>query len=376
MAAGFFETNELAPGSLGEITWGLYTDVDNTQWVSRADVEKHQLILVRRVLQQAADAIPYYRDQLQAAQIDPEKVDSWDTFRRLPILTRQAYQENFRQLLATKLPPGRVVIDKPTIDGPMAMPLVGLHTNITRMMGLALLLRDMDWGGLDPKEPIALLRTPVPGDAPKVVDHWQGPLGEVVKTGPLHYLNIEASPQDQLRWLQGIQPRFLVGDAVHLDRIANETPEEGASLSRLQLVQITGHPPAPEVVSRIARAFRAPVRIAYHTPEAGLIASTVPTGGLLHVHAESVIVEVLTKTNRPCGPGKRGRVVLTTLRNEFAPLIRFETGDEATVGPADNPTGRGLPTLSEVFYRKPIVKGPAAKSTKSRKASSKRRSRA
>jgi phenylacetate-CoA ligase len=82
----------------------------------------------------------------------------------------------------------------------------------------------------------------------------------------------------------------------------------------------------------------------------GTIALQCPVSGLLHVQAESLIVEVLDAAGRACKEGEIGRVVATDLHNFATPLIRYELGDYAEVGPAC-PCGRGLPTLKRVLGR-------------------------
>ena len=58
---------------------------------------------------------------------------------------------------------------------------------------------------------------------------------------------------------------------------------------------------------------------------------------------------MVDEQNRPCGPGASGRVLLTTLHNYAAPLIRYDIGDRAALAP-DSPCGcgRGLPLLTRV----------------------------
>ncbi|SHK70016.1 phenylacetate-CoA ligase [Clostridium cavendishii DSM 21758] len=51
----------------------------------------------------------------------------------------------------------------------------------------------------------------------------------------------------------------------------------------------------------------------------------------LHVAEDQLLVEVInTDTLEPVGPGERGELILTTLRKEARPMIRFRTGDIVT----------------------------------------------
>jgi len=51
----------------------------------------------------------------------------------------------------------------------------------------------------------------------------------------------------------------------------------------------------------------------------------------LHTNSDCVLIEVLDSDGKPVPPGDRGEVVITDLCNFVSPLIRYRTGDIATV---------------------------------------------
>src|SRR5262249_13894017 len=63
-----------------------------------------------------------------------------------------------------------------------------------------------------------------------------------------------------------------------------------------------------------------------------------------------VLVEVLDEQGAACRPGEVGRVVVTMLHNFSMPLVRYEIGDYAEVGPPCT-CGRGLPVLRRIVGR-------------------------
>jgi phenylacetate-CoA ligase len=361
MAAGFFETlppsPANAPGTFPALFWGLYTDLDGTQWAPRAELEEHQLGLVRKLLEHAIAEVPYYAERLAAAGIVPAKIESWDDFRKVPILSRRECQEEYARLEARRLPEGQTAGGELMTSGTTGVPIRVRQTNLVQTFWFALLLRDMEWCGIDPKGSIAVMRSSIPGDAPRARATWGRPLSDVVRTGPAHTMNVKAAPERHLQWLRECDPHYVLSYPTHLDYLAFHAADEGASFSKLRLVQSFAETLEPDVATRIARGFRAPVKNLYTSVEAGYIASPCPVSGLLHVHSESMLVEVLDDRDRLCAPGRTGRIVLTTLRNFRSPFIRYDIGDEATVGPAACPCGRGLPTLASVSGKKrPLLK--------------------
>jgi phenylacetate-CoA ligase len=105
------------------------------------------------------------------------------------------------------------------------------------------------------------------------------------------------------------------------------------------------------VRARLTRLLGLPIEDNYSSQEAGIVALQCPQGDLYHTMAESLLVEVLDANDRPCGDGEVGRVVVTDLHNFASPLVRYDIGDYAEVGPPC-PCGRTLPTLRRVLGRK------------------------
>jgi phenylacetate-CoA ligase len=66
--------------------------------------------------------------------------------------------------------------------------------------------------------------------------------------------------------------------------------------------------------------------------------------------AENLIVEILGPDGAQAGAGETGRLTITDLRNYATPLIRYDIGDYAEVGPPCS-CGRSLPTLRRVLGR-------------------------
>jgi phenylacetate-CoA ligase len=73
--------------------------------------------------------------------------------------------------------------------------------------------------------------------------------------------------------------------------------------------------------------------------------------GLLHSFLFWNYMEVLDKYNQPVQEGEEGRVVVTNLYNYSMPLIRYEIGDMAILGPEKCSCGQVLPTLKTVSGR-------------------------
>jgi phenylacetate-CoA ligase len=339
--------------------WSAYLALDRTQWLEPDQIEQQQLAQLRTLLGHAVRNVPYYRRLLAAAGIAPDQIQTMEDFRRIPILARRTYQEEFLQMYAGSLPAGTVQTGKAHTSGTSGVPVEVRQTNVSSMWWLAFTLRDLEWCGIDPRGTLASIRaTGLKGaELDRMLEgltlpSWGKQLAGVVETGTSHAMDIHQDPRRQLEWLRQIEPDYLLSFPSNLGFLAGLIAESGRPLNGLRAIQSIAETLTDEMRARIESAFGVPVKNTYSSFEAGYLASPCPDGPGLHIHSENVILEVLDDRDHPCEPGATGRVVVTTLHNFLTPFIRYEIIDEGEVGPPKCPCGRGLPALSCVAGRR------------------------
>jgi phenylacetate-CoA ligase len=192
---------------------------------------------------------------------------------------------------------------------------------------------------------------------------WGFPLADIIATGPSHAMSISQEPRRQLEWLMQVNPAYVLSYPTNLEFLARLAEQTGLRPPALRGIQAISETLTPDAHARISSVFGVPVWNLYSSVEAGYMATPCPSGAGYHVHAESILLEVLDPDGRPCGPGEQGRVVFTTLQNHRTPLVRYAIGDEAVVGPAACPCGRGLPTLHAILGKsRPFLPLPDGRS--------------
>ena len=94
-------------------------------------------------------------------------------------------------------------------------------------------------------------------------------------------------------------------------------------------------------------------RSVYGSVDAGLVAAECEAGDGMHLFGDLCLVEVIDpETLEVLSPGKEGELVLTLLWNEATPIIRYRTGDVASLLPHQPcPCGRTHPKMSLVKGR-------------------------
>lgn len=345
----------------GAQVWAAYLELDRTQWLAPTQLEAGQMAQLRSLLRHGAEQVPYIRTLLARLEAAPDDFRTLADLRRLPVLPRRRVQEESASLTAAAMPEGTRDLGPIHTSGTSGVPIAVLQTNVAQTWWLAFHLRDLAWGGVDPRGTLAMIRpTRQPGPIRErlldgvALPTW-GPLHAVIETGRSHVMNLNQEPRRQLEWLLGIDPDYILSHPSNLQFLAGLALEQGRRFGRLRRVLAISEQLPDDVRDRIAAGFGAPVNNTYSCNEAGYLASPCPDAPLWHVHAENVILEVLDAADRPCPPGATGRVLLTTLHNTLMPLVRYEIMDEAEVGPARCPCGRGLPTLTRIHGKRHLM---------------------
>ncbi len=97
--------------------------------------------------------------------------------------------------------------------------------------------------------------------------------------------------------------------------------------------------------SVLTSAFGSVPYVRYGSNELHEVASQCEVQDGLHIHSEDFVVEVVDDSGSPVPPGRRGRLLITSLHNDGMPFIRYATGDIGTLRTDVCPCGRGLPLL-------------------------------
>ena len=134
---------------------------------------------------------------------------------------------------------------------------------------------------------------------------WSPILEPLLETGPLYGMDIRQDPRRQIKWLQEVNPDYLLSHTSNLELLANMLLDEPRQFPKLIAIQAISETLTPEAQARIESAFHVPVKNLYSCAEAGYLASPCPAGDGLHVHAENVILELLDDADQPCAPAQR-----------------------------------------------------------------------
>ncbi len=285
---------------------------------------------------------PFWRARLTAAGMGAHA----DWFTSLPLLTRADARTAGPALFAHPVPPGHGDIHRLTTSGSTGTPLTIEKTDAALLFWNAMTLRDSLWHRRDLRGKLAVIRV---GKTPGVASSW-GPSYEGYVTGPCVMFDARSDVDTQLDWLSAEQPNVLLTHASNLRALALRGIERNVTLPQLREARSFSEQVAPDLRDKVRQAWDVPVSDLYSANEVGYVALQCPDSGLYHIQAEDVLVEIIDDDGQPCGHGESGRVIVTSLHNFAMPLLRYELGDYATVGPPCS-CGRTLPTIERILGR-------------------------
>jgi phenylacetate-CoA ligase len=332
----------------------LQFQLERTQWWPAAELEAAQFKTLRRLVAHARETTPYYRDRLgQAGLPDTANLDA-ASWLRVPVSRRRELQGAGDSLFSDRPPEGHGKVVAATTSGSTGQPLRFARNEVTMTYWRAFTLRDIIWHDEDTLPKVGAIRYAPIGqaEAPHGIasPHWNNSAAVTFPTGPAVMLNVAASLDDQLDWLEREQLHRLTTFPSNFLALIEHARRKGRTLPRIGRLRSIGEMLTPEARETIADAWGGKVVDLYSCEEAGYLALECPEHGNYHVQAENVKLEILDEQDNPCPPGTPGRVIITSLHNFASPLIRMDLGDYAELG-EPCPCGRGLPVIRRILGR-------------------------
>lgn len=333
----------------------LQFQLERSEWWPAERLAEEQAAQLALVLAHAYETTPYYRSLFNGAGVRrPAKVDA-DFLRSLPISRRADIQAAGRGLVSQRHPKEHGPMTFGRTSGTTGQPVVFGRDNLTALMWQAFSLRDHLWHGRDFRGKSATIGAMKPGfaDAPlgARAPQWDASVASVFPTGPSVMLDIAGSLENQLAWLRREKPDQLSCLPSRLMALAAHAQEHGQPLPSIGELRTFGETLPAEARTALRAAWGGKVTDMYACQEAGCLALQCPEHDHFHVMSENVVIEIVDEAGRACAVGVPGRVLVTSLHNFATPLIRYDIGDYAELGPPC-PCGRGLPVLRQVHGRR------------------------
>ena len=317
------------------------------QWLSPDKLHEHRLKLLRSILEYVYKEIPYYRRVIKKCGMQADKVDTINDIQSLPFLDKNTINLNVDNLYNPRF---SVKYYKNTTSGSTGHPVtfyddgfkaglgVAEENRIKNNYGLKIGLREARFVRLT-EETISLN---------SIFKKRKMLINQMILPG----MNLSEEIFERIKnKLFKFKPEIIYGISSALYEFTKYFKDKGVLSSpwKVKLVICWAAPVFDHYTDLLRNFYGCPVVNLYSTREVGHIASTCPEGKL-HLHEENRLVEIV-KDGKPVEEGKRGEIVVTTLRDYAMPMIRYKTGDIGRISKKRCRCGRGTTVLEELEGR-------------------------
>jgi phenylacetate-CoA ligase len=315
----------------------------------RADLAALQIERLRRLIARVYARVPFYRQEFDRAGVRPDQVRSLDDLRRLPFTRKADLRDHYPfGLFAVPL---EQVVRVHASSGTTGKPTVVGYTRADLGVWAEVCARCLAASGASRG------------------DMFHNAYGYGLFTGGLgmHYgaelMGLVVVPvsggntERQLLLLQDFRPRVIACTPSYLLTLAEAAAARGIDPHGLALrAAVLGAEPWTEAMRRqIERALPLKAVNIYGLSEVigpGVSNECVEAQRGSHVFEDHFLVEAIDpRSGEPVAPGDTGELVFTTLTKEALPVIRYRSGDLASLDPSPCVCGRTHVRMSLVVGR-------------------------
>lgn len=324
---------------------------EKIETISRGELEKYQLEKLKEQITAAYENSPAYRESFDAAGVTPEDFKTLDDIRKFPILTKKRVRErqDLKPILGDLIvKPEEDVVFISSSSGSTGAPTASPFSKRDFEEFIDVESRLYWQAGMRPNDRyIHALNFSLFVGGPDVLG--------AQKLGALCIWGGTLPAERLLFILQQYQPTVIwttPSYAWYLGETAKQKGIDPAKDLAIKRIIVAGEPGGSIDATReaIEALWDAEVYDFYGISDIfGACGAACEKHDGLHIAEDHVYVEVLDeKTGLPVKEGERGEMVLTTLRKEIRPMIRFRTGDIVTYTNEKCECGRTLKRIKVI----------------------------
>ncbi|WP_165229486.1 phenylacetate--CoA ligase family protein [Aquisphaera insulae] len=324
-----------------------FRELKDREYEAAPVAQKKQWDVLRGMIRHAFDEVPYYQSVWTGAGIDPERIQDWNDFESIPVLTKADIRAHGPELIARGY--DRRDLRRKATSGSTGVSLeVWVDEPSMQFKRACTLLAD-ERSGWRFGEPVAMIW----GNPEYLKRGWRGRLRNTLLERARYLDTLKMDEETMARFAAELTrrpPSLIFGHAHSVYLFAEFVHSRGLGPIRPRGVITSAMILHDWQRQAIEGTFACKVTNRYGCEEVSLIASECERHEGLHVNGDGVYVELI-RDGRPVGPGEPGSVVVTDLTNRAMPIIRYQVGDVASW--ADHPCscGRGMPLLERVEGR-------------------------
>jgi phenylacetate-CoA ligase len=351
LAYGAIFENVLLPtwerGVRGRSTLGHLAQLEQTQWLSREELDRLETRSLIELLSYAGEHVPYYSELFRKHRFEPRGVRSRADLAELPLLTREIVRERYADLVD---PAHRGKNIKKGTSGSTGKPLKFEYSKGSECWRQAVKVRGYGWAGYRPGRKTFFYWAAVSAAAPSLKIRLDRALKRETFFDSMK--QDLAARRSALELLRRTRPALVVCYTQACAQFARWINDNGLRDWDDIPVICAAEAVLPADRAVLRRAFGPDIFESYGSRETMLMAAECEHHAGMHLSEENLLLE-LVRDNKTIGSGETGEVVITDLHNFGMPMIRYVNGDLAVMAAEGRcGCGRALRRLERVDGRR------------------------
>lgn len=317
------------------------------------DLELRQIEASRRLKKHLSDSVrrvPFYRDSLRKGSIpNPEEFeDPFEALRCFPLLEKSSVRGSEYRFLRDGVPKRQIRTS--LTSGTTGTPIRIFETQQTLSLRFAFVARLRSWAGLEN----ALHPRRAQFTGKEIAQSGVKPSRRNFADSALLLSTTHITHSTFRNYFAAIdrfRPLLMDGYPTAMFLLAKLANLYDIAAPTIPTVITTAETLTDDMRLVISQTFGSKVFNQYAMTEPSCFWSDCEFG-VLHVHSEYGVSEIIGDDGQEVAPGERGEVVVTSLINDVMPLIRYRTGDFAVKGISEEcKCGRTLPRVERIDGR-------------------------
>lgn len=323
---------------------------EQTQWLPENELRSYQEQLLRVVINQAFNHVPYYHQLFAKMGLRPADIRSVDDLGKLPTLSKETVRNGGANFIADNAARYRPTVYR--TSGTTGAPMEIYLDKHAMMLEFVYYWRHWSWAGYKLGDCFAELGSFYFLQRERLTENvssWQPHLRRLMlnsgKISTVHARDMATAIRKQ-------RPKYLKGMASTIYFLALCFKEAEIHDISFKAIFSTGEVLTPQYRAMAGTVFKCPVLDSYGHMEGTVAISQCMDGGY-HINSDYGILEFSDGRSSSDGKEMLASAIGTSLYNRAMPLIRYDVGDDIELFAKSRscPCGRTLPLVRAVHGR-------------------------
>ncbi|OHB59880.1 MAG: hypothetical protein A2173_12010, partial [Planctomycetes bacterium RBG_13_44_8b] len=328
------------------------SDLMRSQWFSREQFRQMQICELRRLLREAVENVPYYRQALDKFTDGIDTINL-ENLKKIPFLYKYLLREDTDRFInKSRLKYGH---EQGHTSGTSGAPVVWPYDFDSLQYDLAFRERQYRWAGITGREKSARFGGRVLLGNHNSPPYWRYNMAEKQCLFSSYHISEETLPIYYEALLE-FNSAYVHGYPSAIYEVAKWINKNGKSgLWRPWAITVSAETLMDFQRQEIEKAFASRV-FNYYSSSDGAPFITQCCAQRMHLNPESGIIEFLRPDGTEAQPGEEAEMVVTSFFQRSMPLIRFKIGDTAMLSEVQTcPCGRQMPIVEYIGGRESDV---------------------